>query len=107
MAETLRLHYQGEDVICRYGGEEFAIVLPEAEAEDAVRRSEGLREAAKTLRAHHLGNVLDAITISIGIAAYPEHASGGEELLRAADASLYKSKAGGRDRITVADKSKG
>jgi diguanylate cyclase (GGDEF)-like protein len=107
IAETLRLHYRGEDVICRYGGEEFAIVLPEAEAEDAVRRSEGLREAARSLRARHLGNVLDAITVSIGIAAYPEHASGGEELLRVADASLYRSKAMGRDRITVADKSKG
>ena len=106
MAETLQLHYRGEDVICRYGGEEFAIVLPEAEAEDAVRRSEGLREAAKTLRARHLGNLLDAITVSIGIAAYPEHASGGEELLRAADASLYQSKAMGRDRITVAHKFK-
>jgi len=107
IAETLRLHYRGEDVICRYGGEEFAIVLPEAEAEDAVRRSEGLREAARSLRARHLGNVLDAITVSIGIAAYPEHASGGEELLRVADASLYRSKAMGRDRITVADKSRG
>jgi diguanylate cyclase (GGDEF)-like protein/PAS domain S-box-containing protein len=107
MAETLRLHYRGEDVICRYGGEEFAIVLPEAEAQDAVKRSESLREAAKTLKARHLGNVLDAITVSIGIAAYPEHASGGEELLRMADASLYRSKAMGRDRISVAGKSKG
>ena len=107
MAETLRLHYRGEDVICRYGGEEFAIVLPEAGAEDAVRRSEGLREAARTLKARHLGNVLDTITVSIGIAAFPEHASSGEELLRVADAGLYRSKAMGRDRITLADKSKG
>ena len=107
MAETLRQHYRSEDVICRYGGEEFAIVLPEANAEDAVRRSEGLREAARTLKARHLGNILDTITVSIGIAAYPEHASGGEDLLRVADASLYRSKAMGRDRITVAENSKG
>ena len=107
MAETLRLHYRGEDVICRYGGEEFAILLPEAEAGDAARRSEGLREAIKTRRVLHLGNVLDTISVSIGIAAYPEHASDGVELLRVADASLYQSKEMGRDRITIAGRSKG
>ena len=105
VGETLRLHYRGEDVICRYGGEEFAIILPESEAEDAVKRSENLREAAKTLRARHLGNVLDAISVSIGIAAYPVHATTGEELLRLADSSLYQSKAMGRDRTTIADRS--
>jgi diguanylate cyclase (GGDEF)-like protein len=107
MAETLRLHYRGEDVICRYGGEEFAILLPEAEAGDVARRSEGLREAIKTRRILHLGNALDTISVSIGIAAYPEHASDGVELLRVADASLYQSKEMGRDRVTIADRSKG
>jgi diguanylate cyclase (GGDEF)-like protein/PAS domain S-box-containing protein len=107
MAETLRLHYRGEDVICRYGGEEFAILLPEAAAGDAAKRSESLREAIKTRKVLHLENVLDAISVSIGIAAYPEHASDGVELLRVADASLYQSKEMGRDRITIAGRSKG
>ena len=105
VADTLRVHYRGEDVVCRYGGEEFAIILPEMDAEDAAKRSESLRVAAKTLRARHLGNVLDGITISIGIATYPAHASGAEELLRVADSSLYQSKAMGRDRITIAKRS--
>ena len=107
VAETLRVHFRGEDVICRYGGEEFVIILPETTAEDAAKRSEALREAAKTLRTWHLGNMLDTITVSIGIATYPEHASGGEELLRAADSSLYQSKSMGRDRVTIAEKPKG
>ena len=102
VGETLQVHFRGEDVVCRYGGEEFVIILPESEAEDAAKRSESLREAAKTLRVRHLGNVLDAITVSIGIAAYPAHASTGEELLRVADSGLYQSKAMGRDRITIA-----
>jgi len=107
VAGALRVHYRGDDVICRYGGEEFAILLPEAGAEDAARRSEGLREAVKSLRTWHVGKALETITVSIGIASFPEHATGGEELLRVADSSLYQSKAMGRDRITIANKSKG
>jgi len=102
MAELFRKHYRREDVVCRYGGEEFAIILPESSARDAAKRSEELRLAAKKLQVLHKGKPLDAVTLSIGVAAYPEHASTVEELLRIADACLYKSKSAGRNRVTTA-----
>jgi diguanylate cyclase (GGDEF)-like protein/PAS domain S-box-containing protein len=102
MAELFRQHYRREDVVCRYGGEEFAIILPESSARDAAKRSEELRVAAKKLEVLHKGKPLDPVTLSIGVAAYPEHAATVEGLLRIADACLYKSKSGGRNRVTTA-----
>jgi diguanylate cyclase (GGDEF)-like protein/PAS domain S-box-containing protein len=102
MAELFLRHYRREDVICRYGGEEFAIILPESSVKDAARRSEELREAARKVEVVHNGKVLDPVTLSIGIAGYPEHASSVEELLRIADECLYKSKSRGRNRVVMA-----
>jgi diguanylate cyclase (GGDEF)-like protein/PAS domain S-box-containing protein len=102
VAEALRTHYRADDVVCRYGGEEFAVILPESTAEEAAKRSEGLRTAVKQLRVGHDGKLLDGITLSMGIAAFPGHASSEEELLKLADTALYESKSRGRDRITVA-----
>jgi diguanylate cyclase (GGDEF)-like protein len=102
VAEALRTHYRADDVVCRYGGEEFAVILPESVAEEAAKRSEDLRLAVKQLRIRHEAKVLDGITLSMGIAAFPQHASSEEELLRLADIALYQSKSRGRDRITTA-----
>jgi diguanylate cyclase (GGDEF)-like protein len=93
-------------VICRYGGEEFAIILPESSAKDAAKRANLLRIEASGISMRHLGQVLDSITLSIGIAAFPEHGSTAEEILRTADQCLYQSKADGRDRLTVATRQK-
>jgi diguanylate cyclase (GGDEF)-like protein/PAS domain S-box-containing protein len=101
VAETLKAHYRADDVVCRYGGEEFAIILPESTSEEAAKRSDGLREKIRQVRIRHEGKMLDGITLSMGVAAYPEHASDEEELLRLADSALYQSKSGGRDRITT------
>jgi diguanylate cyclase (GGDEF)-like protein/PAS domain S-box-containing protein len=102
VAEALRTHYRADDVVCRYGGEEFAVILPESSAEEAARRSEDLRVGIKQLRVRHQSKVLDGMTLSMGIAAFPQHASSEEELLRLADIALYQSKSRGRDRITLA-----
>jgi len=93
-------------VICRYGGEEFAIILPESTAKDAAKRANQLRIEASAISMRHLGQVLDSVTLSIGVAAFPEDGSTAEEILRAADQCLYQSKADGRDRITVATRQK-
>jgi len=103
MADLFGNHFRGEDVICRFGGEEFAMILPESSAGDAAARADELRQAAKLLRVQYKGMTLDPVTLSIGIAAFPDHAANGEELLQMADKCLYVSKAQGRDRITVAD----
>jgi diguanylate cyclase (GGDEF)-like protein len=103
LAKLLLSLFRGEDVVCRYGGEEFAVILPESTAREAAKRSEELRAAAKSLRVPYQGQLLDEISVSLGVSAFPEHAENREELLRVADACLYRSKSDGRDRVTVAD----
>lgn len=102
MAEVFRQYFRGDDVVCRYGGEEFAVILPESTAKDAVLRANDLRAEAKKLQLKHQGRTLDPVSISAGIASFPEHGSTTEELLRVADQGLYQSKADGRDRVTIA-----
>jgi diguanylate cyclase (GGDEF)-like protein/PAS domain S-box-containing protein len=102
MAALFLEHFRGDDVICRYGGEEFAFILPEASIENALVRLEELRQAARVHKITHRDRMLDAVTFSVGIAAYPENAETGADLLQAADNCLYESKAGGRDRVTIA-----
>jgi len=102
MGELFQRHFRGDDVICRYGGEEFAIILPESSAKDAAKRANLLRIEASKISMRHLGQVLDSVTLSIGVAAFPEHGSTTEQILRMADQSLYQSKTEGRDRVSVA-----
>jgi diguanylate cyclase (GGDEF)-like protein len=93
---------RGEDVACRYGGEEFVLILPEASLADAWKRAEQLREEFKTL--HYLDGVESAatVTLSIGLASFPEHGLNARALLQHADRGLYLSKTAGRDRVAVA-----
>jgi len=101
MGDFFRSHFRGDDIICRYGGEEFAIILPESSAQDAAGRAELLRIAARTLKLKHNDVTLDPVTISAGIAGFPEHASSAGELLQVADACLYEAKRSGRDRVIL------
>jgi diguanylate cyclase (GGDEF)-like protein len=100
--ELLRRKLRGEDVPCRYGGEEFAVLLPEATLETTRERAEELRVAAKGLQVAYQGHLLGPVTLSLGVAVYPDQGLSGPAVLRAADAALYQSKAEGRDRVTAA-----
>ncbi|HXM94275.1 MAG TPA: diguanylate cyclase [Candidatus Dormibacteraeota bacterium] len=102
MAGLFQQHFRGEDVVCRYGGEEFAFILPESSTKNAAKRVEELRQVAKRHKITYKEQVLDAVTFSVGIAAYPENGLTGEELLQTADTCLYESKANGRDCVTIA-----
>ena len=102
MAGLFQQHFRSEDVVCRYGGEEFAFILPESSAKDAAKRVEELRQVAQRHKIAYKEQLLDAVTLSVGIAAYPENGLTGEELLQAADTCLYESKANGRNRVTIA-----
>jgi diguanylate cyclase (GGDEF)-like protein/PAS domain S-box-containing protein len=102
VADALRSNFRGEDVICRYGGEEFAVILPETSIKDAFRRAEALREAVRDLKLSYRGLPLDPITLSIGVVAFPNHGRDARELLEQADKCLYQSKTKGRDRVTLA-----
>jgi diguanylate cyclase (GGDEF)-like protein len=102
LAALLQGKLRREDIACRYGGEEFVLVLPDASLDVAAGRAEQLRVAVKQMRLAHNGLTLGPITVSIGVAVFPEHGANGEALLKAADAALYEAKREGRDRVSVA-----
>jgi len=92
-----------EDVVCRFGGEEFVVVLPMASLEVTRARAERIRSRLRELSVTHQGQSLGAITVSIGVAELPQHGTTAKELLESADAALYRAKREGRDRVMVAN----
>ncbi len=99
MAKFLRWKVRSADIVCRYGGEEFAIILPESSLPDGVKRAEMLKEGVKGLHVSYAGQELGPVTMSLGVSAYPDHGSTPQDLLRAADGALYRAKQAGRDCV--------
>jgi diguanylate cyclase (GGDEF)-like protein len=99
----LRTHVRASDITCRYGGEEFLLILPEAPREITQRRAEQMQEDTRQLHVQYEGQTLEAITLSLGVAVYPEHGSTSDTIIRAADDALYRAKHDGRDRVVVAE----
>jgi diguanylate cyclase (GGDEF)-like protein len=95
------------DIACRYGGEELLLILPEVTIEAASRRAEDLRAKAKKLDVKHGETPLGPVTVSLGVAVYPAHGTTRDALVASADASLYKAKQEGRDRVVVAESAEG
>lgn len=94
---------RAEDFVCRYGGEEFVVVLPTADLKAAEARAERIRTKLHDLAVMHDGRSLGRITASVGVSALPNHGITEKELLQAADAALYRAKREGRDRVAVAE----
>ncbi|MBV9121588.1 MAG: diguanylate cyclase, partial [Chloroflexi bacterium] len=91
------------DLACRYGGEEFTLILPEASVPNAARRAEHIRQAlADMIPAGEDGNTYGTVTASFGVAGFPEHGDNAEAVLKAADAALYAAKHAGRNRVELA-----
>jgi diguanylate cyclase (GGDEF)-like protein len=86
------------DVVCRYGGEEFGILLTQTSAQHAMNIGEKLR---KTVAGWQFPGVPRTVTISAGAAAFPEHGTTRDELVRAADNALYAAKQAGRNRVCL------
>jgi diguanylate cyclase (GGDEF)-like protein len=98
----LRTHIRVEDIACRYGGEEFILILPEAAPSDVLKRAEQLRLGLKQLGVEYRGQSLRALSVSLGVAHFPEHGSTVETIVQAADAALHRAKHAGRDQIVSA-----
>ncbi|MFH0812236.1 MAG: GGDEF domain-containing protein [Pseudomonadota bacterium] len=104
LGRLLQKYVRGSDIACRYGGEEFTVILPDASLEVTCQRAEQLREAATNLQVEHRGQLLGLITLSLGVAVFPEHGSTAGDVLQAADVALYRAKNEGRNRVCVAGK---
>lgn len=90
------------DIACRYGGEEFILLMPEVSLEAVQQRAEQLRSGIKRLNFRYRGQALEEVTLSLGIAMFPEHGITGEATIAVADRALYRAKKEGRDRIVTA-----
>jgi diguanylate cyclase (GGDEF)-like protein/PAS domain S-box-containing protein len=103
LANLLRGHVRGEDVPCRYGGDEFMIVLPDASMEMTRERAERLCAHTRHLNIQFEGQTLAAVTLSVGVAGFPENGLASAAVLKAADAALYRAKRAGPGRVEVAN----
>jgi diguanylate cyclase (GGDEF)-like protein len=99
--DLLKRSSRGQDIACRYGGEEFVLVLTDSNLAGALRRAEILRQQVKQLSVEYAGQLLGAVTISMGVALYPDHGTTMGDVLRASDQALYCAKREGRDRSCV------
>ncbi|MCX7920852.1 MAG: diguanylate cyclase [Clostridia bacterium] len=103
ISKIIKENFRNMDITARYGGEEFAVILPELDVEAAASYAERLRRAVESMDLTY-GGIQLKVTISLGIAAFPHHASSQSGLINAADSALYKSKEAGRNRVTVFEK---
>ncbi len=101
LVPALREVFSAEDVIARYGGDEFCVLLPVCSLQRAVERAEVLRKRVSA--GGSVGGGLPELTVSQGVAIFPAHAGGASELREAADRALYRAKANGRNRVESAD----
>ena len=107
VAETLKKESRATDFVCRYGGEEMSIILPNTNAEEALfsarRINKSIAEKAFYLNNSETGNV----TISVGVATFPEDASTSQDLIEFADKGLYYANEHGRNQVVKINKLEG
>lgn len=102
IARQLNTHSRRGDIACRYGGEEFTLLLPNAALDIACERADRLREAIRDLSLSSNGQTIGRVTMSFGVATFPQHGDTPEKVLKAADDALMRAKTTGRDRVVSA-----
>ncbi|HEY4900010.1 MAG TPA: GGDEF domain-containing protein, partial [Terriglobales bacterium] len=101
MGTILRFRSRTEDVAARHGGEEFMLMLPGMDKIDAVQRAEELRIAISEIQLLDDGIDIPKVTVSIGVAVFPDYGYTADDLLRSADKALYRAKNAGRGRVVL------
>jgi len=99
---VLQAYVRESDIACRVGGEEFSLLLPEGPLQVATQRAEDIRKAVNELTLKHEEQDLGAVTVSLGVATFPDHGTTADALIRAADKVLYDAKHKGRNRVVSA-----
>ncbi|MEA5619633.1 PAS domain S-box protein [Cronbergia sp. UHCC 0137] len=99
---VLKENIRSSDIACRYGGEEMNLILPESSIEETAMRAEEIRQAIAQLSVSHNRKTLGSVTVSLGVAGFPQHGASSTALIQTADAALYRAKATGRNRVVVA-----
>jgi diguanylate cyclase len=102
LGRMFRAQLRADDIACRYGGEEFILILPEAGVAAALERADQLCKLVKSTEFKYRGRPLPNAGISIGVASCPEHGTAREPLFQAADRALYRAKEAGRNQAVVA-----
>ena len=95
---------RGEDIVCRYGGDEFLMVMAQASLSALRERAEKLRRGVQDLEIEYDGRRIEGLTLSVGVGIFPDHGESGRAALRAADTALYRAKQAGRDRVVVGER---
>jgi len=98
----LKKHFRSGDLLCRFGGDEFLVIMHNTNLEKTLRKAELLSEEVRELKAECETESFNPITLSIGVSAYPDHGPGSENLIQRADEALYRAKTNGRNRVEAA-----
>jgi diguanylate cyclase (GGDEF)-like protein len=101
LCQMLKTHIRSEDVACRFGGDEFVLILPDTSAELGAQRAEEMRIAVGHEEIQYHDHLLRPMTLSFGIATFPANGRTSKDLLRASDTALYRAKSEGRDRVRL------
>ena len=104
ISDQMKHFRSGSDVVCRFGGEEFVLILPGLSGEALRERLETLRRDIEGMQVNFEGRILPVVTVSMGGAMYPGDSIEPDELIRMADTAMYKAKQQGRNRIEYASK---
>jgi diguanylate cyclase (GGDEF)-like protein len=102
ISKYLSNHVRKSDIVCRYGGDEFVLILTESSKEVIIERVENLHQGVLNLSVEHHQILIDSLTLSVGVADYPGSGSTVEQLLKAADTALYQAKRNGGNRVELA-----
>ncbi|MFH1227602.1 MAG: diguanylate cyclase [Planctomycetota bacterium] len=103
LAALMKAQIREEDIACRFGGEEFILILPEMTLDKVKERAEDLRSRAQSLALNHKDKPLGPITISLGVAVFPLHGATAGVLIKSADKALYRAKESGKNRVVVSE----
>ncbi|OWW19810.1 hypothetical protein AYR66_10155 [Noviherbaspirillum denitrificans] len=103
VAEQVKASVRDGDLVCRFGGEELVVLMPECDIHDATARAEKLCAAVRSLRVSYGGHTIGPVTASFGVASYPDRATDETSLIAAADKAMYRAKSAGRDRVVVVE----